>query len=54
MDKTKYKCTECGWVGTYVERISIRDLDGWDYRCCPKCHNDEFYILKNKEVDNHE
>ena len=50
MDNTKYECTECSWVGTDEEKEIIL-IDGWDCRACPKCKNEEFYVVRKEALN---
>jgi len=56
MEKEYWQCgkvRKCKWIGLHEERSEIKskmhkDINATDM-VCPKCGNDEFYTLNEKE-----
>lgn len=53
-EDTRYRCTQCGWEGTddHKDRRPHTDPEFAAYVtvwCCPRCLNDDFYVLDSPE-----
>lgn len=46
------ECTECGWIGSDKEKVSVPDKVYEDMWCltCPSCGCNEFYVTPTNKL----